>query len=463
MSVDRQDLESHAARALQDILAGRQPFPNNLQHLTGDVRICLAAIYKAQREQGVEAARGVFATLVNENRPWLKRLADEQRSHVQGERRVRFLDDEAFENQPEREWLIPAILPKEGIALVFGPSGCGKSFLTMAWSLCIATGTPWLGRDVPRGPVAYIAAEGGFGLGPRIKAWKTFHTQSGNSGVKWFSETLGLQDAGNFKELQAAFAEDFARVPVLVVIDTLSRCSAGVDENSNTEMARLIAAADNIQQTYHCTVLIVHHTGKEGDRGPRGASALIGNTETIIQIAQTDEGCRLTCYKQKDAPKFDAFSLKFQTVQYGQTAEESSAVLVQDTAESMPSLRQSEQAMLAALTRAGKALSYSEWKEVGIEVGLKERTVERAIQGLVRDAHVQKSGKSYSVDKTEPVKEVESEEEPEYFYSDPEPDYAYADPESDLPYYDEPADYDEAPGYPEYEEEESEERHFPFG
>jgi len=66
---------------------------------------------------------------------------------------------------------------------------------------------------------------------------------------------------------------------VLVVIDTLSRCSGGADENSNTEMARVIAAADQVQQRFHCTVLIVHHAGKDRERGPRGASSLIGNTE----------------------------------------------------------------------------------------------------------------------------------------------------------------------------------------
>jgi hypothetical protein len=197
--------------------------------------------------------------------------------------------------------------------------------------------------------------------------------------------------------LATAFLEDFEEPPVLVVIDTLSRCSGGADENSNTDIAKVIASADMLQQRFHCTVLIVHHAGKDRDRGPRGASSLIGNTETIIEVAPTDEGCRVVCYKQKDAAKFDSLSLKLQTVQYGSTEEDTSAVLIYDETDAQPKMRESESVMYAALTGAGKALTYTEWKKAGIEAKLKERTASMAIKNLVSAGRVEKSGKLYTI------------------------------------------------------------------
>lgn len=405
---ERSNLDPQITRALQELLAGREPAQTDVEPLTGDVRACITALIEALHNDGVQAVRKSFLALAKD-RPWLTRLAASQAPSADESekpaRRIRFLPDSEFENRPPRQWLIPAILPKEGIALIFGPPGCGKSFLTMNWSLCIASGKPWLGHPVLQGPVAYIAGEGSFGIGPRLKAWKTFHQFQGNSGVKWFDEALVLQESSNLSELQTAFTEDFEEPPVLVVIDTLSRCSGGADENSNTDMAKVIAAADILQQRFHCTVLIVHHAGKNRDRGPRGASSLIGNTETIIEVAPLDEGCHVVCYKQKDAPKFEPLSLKLQTIQYGPQETDTSAVLVFNEAEARPRMGTSETVMYAALAGAGKPLTYTEWKTTGVEAKLKERTAKNAITSLVKSGRVQKQDKLYSI--------APAEEEPE--------------------------------------------------
>ena len=396
---DFSHFEAYAIRALQELLAGRIPNADETNRLTGDVRACIDALNTALQADGVVAVRQAFTALAKD-RPWLLKLVVQQPPSEQGEsptRRIRFRPDSAFEHRPTRQWLIPAMLPQSGIAMLFGPPGCGKSFLTMAWSLCIASGTPWLGRPVLQGPVAYIAGEGSFGLGSRICAWKAHTGFQGESGVRWFDETIMLQDAGNLHELITALNEDFLTPPVLVVIDTLSRCSGGADENSNTDMAKVIAAADCLQQRFHCTVLIVHHAGKDKDRGPRGASSLIGNTETIIEVAPTDEGCRVICYKQKDAPKFDSISLQLHSVQYGPNEEDNSAVLIVGSEKAHVLMSKSESVMYAALQ--GKNLGYTEWVLAGTGGNAKiisKNSAETAIRKLVASGRVQKIGKLYT-------------------------------------------------------------------
>lgn len=402
MSTFEHDIDARVTRALRELLAGREPNIEDTAILTGDVKACIEALIEALRADGVQAVRQSFLAL-SKDRQWLMALAAQAGSNTAPDgkpaRRIRFLPDSEFENRPPREWLIPSILPKSGIAMVFGPPGCGKSFLTMAWSLCIASGTPWLGRSVRRGPVAYIAGEGSFGLGPRIKAWKNHHGFQGDSGVQWFDEAVILQASSDVSETLVAFAEDFPEPPVMIVIDTLSRCSGGADENSNTEMARVIAAADIIQQQFHCTVLIVHHAGKDKDRGPRGASSLIGNTETIIEVAATDEdGCKVVCYKQKDAAKFDPFNLKLHQVQYGPDEDDNSAVLIVGSEHARDVMSKPESVMHAALQ--GKTLSYSDWVQAGIGGEAKvisKSSAETAIKKLVESNRVQKIGKMYSL------------------------------------------------------------------
>ncbi len=403
MSTHERNLDAHVSRALQELLAGREPNEVDKTVLTGDVKACIDALTDALHADGVQAVRHAFLAL-SKDRPWLGKLASqslegaaafEQKSARP--RRIRFLPDSAFENRPPRQWLIPSILPKSGIAMVFGPPGCGKSFLTMAWSLCIASGTSWLRHTVLQGPVAYIAGEGSFGLGPRMKAWKQHHGFQGDSGVRWFDEAVMLQDSGNLTELITAFAEDFTEPPVLVVIDTLSRCSGGADENSNTEMAKVIAAADAIQQHYHCTVLIVHHAGKDRDKGPRGASSLIGNTETILEVAPTDEGCKVICYKQKDAPKFSPIALQLLPVQYGPATDDSSAVLIVGNENAQTVMSKSESVMYAALQ--DKTVSYTEWVRAGMGGDAKiisKNSAEVAIRKLLASGRVQKVEKLYS-------------------------------------------------------------------
>ncbi|MBK9442974.1 MAG: AAA family ATPase [Comamonadaceae bacterium] len=53
-------------------------------------------------------------------------------------------------------FLIDEMIETDCVAMVFGASGSGKSFLAIDWSCSVATGTPWLDRDVKQGSVFYL-------------------------------------------------------------------------------------------------------------------------------------------------------------------------------------------------------------------------------------------------------------------------------------------------------------------
>ena len=86
---------------------------------------------------------------------------------------------------------------------------------------------------------------------------------------------------------------------VFVVFDTLARCSIGADENSASDMSRVVQACDRIRAELDAHVFLNHHSRKDGAT-ERGSSALRGAADTIFALAKSDDLLTLRCEKQKD-------------------------------------------------------------------------------------------------------------------------------------------------------------------
>lgn len=298
-------------------------------------------------------------------------------------------DDDHFENLPARNWLIPGILPEKGVIIVYGPPGSGKSLLTMQWGMHIARGIGWCGKKVTQGSVIYVAAEGATGIRQRTKAWKTEMHVTGNSGVKWIDKAVLLNHDPTVDEFIAAIKAQLQDVtPTLIVFDTLSRCTPGSDENSNKEMGVVIGAADKIRETFDCGVMIVHHDGKEGGtKGARGAQTLMGNVETAIQVSPTIHGCKVSCYKMKDGPKFDDmhFAIKQYTFDFLNLNDTGAVLVPTEKPIAEEKLTPSQEKVLDIL--GDRWLADSEWETLCIDAGVAESTF-KAAKKVLKDRNV---------------------------------------------------------------------------
>jgi hypothetical protein len=176
---------------------------------------------------------------------------------------------------------------------------------------CIGTGEPWQGYGpATQGPVLYLVAEGVTGIKQRVRAWEgSMGTKM--TGVKFLP--IAVQ-ASNDGEWQALIALAVELKPVLIVIDTQARITVGMEENSNTEMGRLVHQIEQLRKASGACVLTIHHTGRSGDH-MRGAIAIDGAATTTIKVEKGDDILNLTCTKQKDAPEFDPFRLRLVSYQ----------------------------------------------------------------------------------------------------------------------------------------------------
>jgi RecA-family ATPase len=68
-------------------------------------------------------------------------------------------------------WLVKGLIETDSFGCLYGDPVAGKSFIGIELSSCIATGTPFYGLAVKKGPVIYLAGEGQAGLARRFHAW----------------------------------------------------------------------------------------------------------------------------------------------------------------------------------------------------------------------------------------------------------------------------------------------------
>ncbi|MCO4879559.1 AAA family ATPase [Paraburkholderia caribensis] len=196
-------------------------------------------------------------------------------------------------------WLIRGVIPADSFVALFGPSGSGKSFLALDICAAIANGDEWFGMHVKRVPVTYCVLEGAAGMSKRARAWQEHHGRPLPANFRFITQAVELQKQKDVRDLaDAVNAEGFK--DGLLVIDTLNRSAPGIDENASAGMGVLIGACKELMKRTGCTVLVVHHTGKDITKGMRGHSSLFAALDSAVEVNRTNDRREWSIAKSKD-------------------------------------------------------------------------------------------------------------------------------------------------------------------
>ena len=189
---------------------------------------------------------------------------------------------DAITRLPGVEWLIPGVLQANSSAALYGPPKTFKTFAAIDLAMHLANRPTWRGIPIPT-PVRtlYVVAEGAPGVGPRAQAWVDHH--GGNMDTfSWVPMAPDLfQNADEALQL-AAIADRYGIG--LVIVDTLARSIPGAEENSATDLGKVVQHLDLIRTNSQAAVMVVHHMGKDTTRGMRGNSALRGAIDTGLEL-----------------------------------------------------------------------------------------------------------------------------------------------------------------------------------
>lgn len=212
-------------------------------------------------------------------------------------------DDAELDRIASTPWLLDNLVPAASFGMVFGPSGAGKSFVALDMAASIATGTNWQHVEVDAEPgiVVYIAAEGGNGLRVRKAAWEQVRGVSAPNMVI-FPKAIAFDDHREVSIFQQTLAELSRRkgLPIhMVVVDTLNRSMVG-EENSATDTAAFVKGTEMLTHALGASVLVVHHSGKDADKGARGSSALRAACDFELSVTKNGLQATVKTTKAKD-------------------------------------------------------------------------------------------------------------------------------------------------------------------
>jgi phage/plasmid primase-like uncharacterized protein len=242
-----------------------------------------------------------------------------------------------IDTMPPPNWRIDGLIPANGLVLLYGRPGEHKTFIALDMVLRVAYGLDWHGKPTKQTGVLYIAGEGKFGIGQRIKGWRREHGLSGvDAPFRLLPVAVHMLDPASLEKLKRTIDQVRAAVDFeigLVVIDTVSRSIPGEDENSQEAMSMFIDGCAAIQQHCNGTVIGIHHAGKDLDRGMRGSTVLLGGCDTSIRVAKDEATTVLSVEKQKDGEELDDlhFTMKVVDLTSGLGAEQSTLVPVLGT------------------------------------------------------------------------------------------------------------------------------------
>jgi 5S rRNA maturation endonuclease (ribonuclease M5) len=283
--------------------------------------------------------------------------------------RLKLLSIDDLEDLPPPSWLIEDIITDHGLSVVWGRSGTFKSFIALDMAMSIATGAPWQGKATKPGLVVYVAAEGAQGLGKRAIGWRETKGKGlPKPNIRLLAHGIILT-SDDANELVNAIT-DLGDKPALIIIDTLARTFGAADENKTSDMNAYVSAADKLRMATGAHVMIIHHSGKDEEKGERGNVALRGAADTIIAVQRTTTGVKLVNEapkgKQKDAPEFPTIALRSKSVAFTHKDEERTTLIFLPDDNPLPSgeasketkLGSVEQAIIDALKQAKESLGF---------------------------------------------------------------------------------------------------------
>ena len=203
-------------------------------------------------------------------------------------------------NLPGIVWKVQDTAPDTGVICVYGEPASGKSFIVNDMVCAVAEGRRWFGKRTKKSDGTIIVAEGQHGIKGRILAWEAENKREWPENVQFLLDDFYI----------GADVERLAKsIPTgsLIVIDTLNRVSAGLDENSNVDMGIILANCKKLQKLTSGLVCLVHHCGKNAANGLRGHSSLLGALDAAIEVSRRGNNRVWKVVKNKDGQDGQAY------------------------------------------------------------------------------------------------------------------------------------------------------------
>jgi len=178
------------------------------------------------------------------------------------------------------DWLVKDLISKKNPTIIYGDGGTYKSLIALHLGMVVQEGLPFSNLSTQKANVLLLALEGVEDVVPRAVAhWDEY----GLPEIDCFDISRGPFEFGNEeheKELSEVIKENKIG---LLIIDTLSLATVG-DISTGTTSGIITRQLRRMCDSLNLTIILIAHTGKNADRGIKGASEFFNNVPTVIHV-----------------------------------------------------------------------------------------------------------------------------------------------------------------------------------
>ena len=209
-----------------------------------------------------------------------------------GQGKFRMVDWAGMKDIKPPSWLLENFIPDGSYAMIFAPPASFKTFVALDIALTVATGyaVNTAHKAVTSGPVLYLTSEGRSSIYQRARAWSAVHFSGQSVADFYLGDPVPGIDTDAVDHVIASAKRANSREYKLIVLDTVARSMQGQDENSSQGATMFTAMVERLQRELGGpAVLVVHHTGKELGKGPRGSSAFMGDLDVAYSCIPTPD------------------------------------------------------------------------------------------------------------------------------------------------------------------------------
>ncbi|MEL7798756.1 AAA family ATPase [Idiomarina loihiensis] len=208
------------------------------------------------------------------------------------------------ETGPNQLWLVPDLIPSQSIGMLYGPPGSFKSFTAIDICCKLVTGASFNGAPLESHLAAYLTLEAESSFPKRVKGWEVLNELKVDRRMVQVYSGFDGSDKESVEKLAYglnSWAERRGMPLGVIIVDTMTLATMGLDENSNNQMSKFTANCGRLSALTGASVLIIHHPGK-GRSDPRGSSSLVANMDYLIKIDSEPSGLSfvLNVEKQRD-------------------------------------------------------------------------------------------------------------------------------------------------------------------
>lgn len=226
---------------------------------------------------------------------------------------------------PPLDFLTDNFIVRNTVNVFFAPGKTGKTFLCLNYAICMVMDIPFLGMENHlKRNIGYLNLDmfrGGFN--DRLKqVIKGFNPNATPEYINKILSRLIIIDREAIRSVGGHtpnfYKEDYlddlrffitTNDIEFLFIDTFSRVRTGSKENDNDDMGLTLQNAEKFFSSLDCGCLFIHHTGKQDEKTPRGAQALIDNAEFVFGLRK-ENGSNKHLKLFSDTPRYtDVFEM----------------------------------------------------------------------------------------------------------------------------------------------------------